>query len=251
MWDWLVFCDCGFHSVCPLMEEDKRLMDAFWWERLTEGETGSSSDSQGHAQYIFSLIFCWRAELCILPVISLGPNCDGSEEDNGDLLQKIPCMYCHAQFPQPCSRPRAPHATQDRWAMVESSDKIWSTEEGNGKPLQHSCLENTMNSKKGKNTGHWKMNSPGWQVPNMLLEISGQLNPERMKRGSLSKNSIQLWMWLVMEVVWCCKQQYCCKEPGMLGPWSRQIGSGQTGDGKSEHQQFRNQWTKMDRNGWI
>ena len=22
------FCDCGFHSVCPLMDEDKRLMEA-------------------------------------------------------------------------------------------------------------------------------------------------------------------------------------------------------------------------------
>ena len=30
--------------------------------------------------------------------------------------------------------------------MVESSDKTWSTEEGNGKPLQYSCLENPMNS---------------------------------------------------------------------------------------------------------
>ena len=29
---------------------------------------------------------------------------------------------------------------------------------------------------------------------------------------------------------------------------SRQIGSGQTGDGKSEHQHFRNQQTKMDWN---
>ena len=29
-----VFCDCGFHSVCPLMEKDKRLMEASWWERL-------------------------------------------------------------------------------------------------------------------------------------------------------------------------------------------------------------------------
>ena len=45
-----VFCDCGFHSVCPLMEKDKRLMEASWWERLTEGETGSCSDGQGHAQ---------------------------------------------------------------------------------------------------------------------------------------------------------------------------------------------------------
>ena len=32
--------------------------------------------------------------------------------------------------------------------MVESSDKPWSTGEGNGKPLQYSCLENPMNSMK-------------------------------------------------------------------------------------------------------
>jgi len=35
MWlDWLVFCDCGFQSVCPLIEKDKRLMETSWWERL-------------------------------------------------------------------------------------------------------------------------------------------------------------------------------------------------------------------------
>ena len=39
-------------------------------------------------------------------------------------------------------------ATQDGQVMVESSDKMWSTGEGNGKPLQYSCLENTMNSVK-------------------------------------------------------------------------------------------------------
>ena len=32
--------------------------------------------------------------------------------------------------------------------MVESSDKMWSTGEGNGKPLQYSCLDNHMNSMK-------------------------------------------------------------------------------------------------------
>ena len=32
--------------------------------------------------------------------------------------------------------------------MEESSDKTWSTGEGNGKPLQYSCLENPMNSMK-------------------------------------------------------------------------------------------------------
>ena len=39
-------------------------------------------------------------------------------------------------------------ATQDGQVMVESPDKTWSTGEGNGKPLQYSCLENVMNSMK-------------------------------------------------------------------------------------------------------
>ena len=42
-------------------------------------------------------------------------------------------------------------ATQDRQVMVESSDKTWSTGEGNGQPLQYSCLENPMNSMKRQN----------------------------------------------------------------------------------------------------
>ena len=39
-------------------------------------------------------------------------------------------------------------ATHDELVMVERFDKTWSTGEGNGKPLQHSCLENPMNSMK-------------------------------------------------------------------------------------------------------
>ena len=42
----------------------------------------------------------------------------------------------------------AGRATQDGWVMVESSDKMWSTGEGNGKPLQYPCFENPMNSMK-------------------------------------------------------------------------------------------------------
>ena len=42
-------------------------------------------------------------------------------------------------------------ATQDRLVMVERSDRMWSTGEGNGKPLQYSCLENPMNSMKRHN----------------------------------------------------------------------------------------------------
>ena len=38
--------------------------------------------------------------------------------------------------------------TQDSWVMVKGSDKMWFIGEGNGKPLQYSCLENLMNSMK-------------------------------------------------------------------------------------------------------
>ena len=42
-------------------------------------------------------------------------------------------------------------ATQDGQVKVASSDKTWSTGEGNGKPLQYSCLENPINSLKRQN----------------------------------------------------------------------------------------------------
>ena len=55
MWsDCLVFCDCCFQTVFPLMKKNKRLMETYSWERLTEGKTGSCSDGQGHASVQFS-----------------------------------------------------------------------------------------------------------------------------------------------------------------------------------------------------
>ena len=42
-------------------------------------------------------------------------------------------------------------AAQDGRVMVERSDRMWSTGEGNGKPLQYSCLEKPMNSMKRQN----------------------------------------------------------------------------------------------------
>ena len=81
------------------------------------------------------------------------------------------------------------------WVIVESSDKMWSTGEGNGKPLQYSCLENPMNSMKKQNDSILKEELPrSVLVPNMLLEISGEITPERMKGWSQSKNNTQLWM---------------------------------------------------------
>ena len=50
-------------------------------------------------------------------------------------------------------------ATQEGRVMVERSDRMWSTGEGNDKPLQYSCLEN---SKKRQKDRKLKDNSPGW-----------------------------------------------------------------------------------------
>ena len=78
--------------------------------------------------------------------------------------------------------------------MVESSDKTWSTGEGNGKPLQYSCLENPMNSMERQNDRILKEELSRSVSAHMLLEISGEITPERMKGWSQSKNNTQLLM---------------------------------------------------------
>ena len=45
--------------------------------------------------------------------------------------------------------------------MVERSDRMWSTGEGNGKPLQYSCLENPMKRMKRQNYRILKGGLPG------------------------------------------------------------------------------------------
>ena len=45
--------------------------------------------------------------------------------------------------------------------VVDESDRMWSTGEGNGKPLQYSCLENPMNSMKRQNDRILKGKLPG------------------------------------------------------------------------------------------
>ena len=78
--------------------------------------------------------------------------------------------------------------------MVESSDKMWFTGEGNDIPLQYSCFENPMNIIKKQKNRTLKDELPSRWVLNMLLEKNGEITPERMKRQSQSKNNTQLWM---------------------------------------------------------
>ena len=53
----------------------------------------------------------------------------------------------------------------------------------------------------------------------MLLEISGEITPERMKGWSQSKNNTHLWMWLVIEARSDAVKSNVAQEPGMSGPW--------------------------------
>ena len=65
-------------------------------------------------------------------------------------------------------------ATQDGRVVVEWSDRMWSTGEGNGKPLQYSCLENSMNSMKRQNDRILKEELPRSVGAQYVLEISGE-----------------------------------------------------------------------------
>ena len=90
-------------------------------------------------------------------------------------------------------------ATQDGKVMVESSDKMWSTGEANGKPLQYSCLENPMNSmnrQKDRTLKDKLTRSVGAQY---ATRDQWRNNFKRMKRQSQSKNNTHLWMCLVIE----------------------------------------------------
>ena len=58
-------------------------------------------------------------------LFDLKPNYGGGNEDNGDLLQKIPCMHCYTQCLQPCSRPPPTHASAgDSWTLTGKSGSV-------------------------------------------------------------------------------------------------------------------------------
>ena len=109
-------------------------------------------------------------------------------------------------------------ATQDRWVIVERSDKMWSTGEGNGKPLQYSCLDNPRNSMKKQKVKILKDELP--------RSVGAQYAPGDQWRNNSRKNEgmePKQKEYPAMDVtgdrskVRRCKEQYCT-EPGMSGP---------------------------------
>ena len=90
-------------------------------------------------------------------------------------------------------------ATQDGWIMMESSGKTWYTGEGNGKPLQYSCLKNPMNSMKRQKDMTLK-DELHRSVDAQYATREELITPERRKRLSQSRKYAQLWMCLVVKV---------------------------------------------------
>ena len=82
-----------------------------------------------------------------------------------------------------------------RWmGHGESSDKMWSTGEGNGKPLQYSCLENPMNSMKRGKGMTLKDELPRWVGAQYATREQWRKNSGKNKEMEPSKNNTQLWM---------------------------------------------------------
>ena len=106
-------------------------------------------------------------------------------------------------------------ATQDGQVMVERSDRMRSTGEGNGKPLQNSCLEKPMNSRKRKND----------RIPKeeLLRSLGAQYATGDQWRNNSRKNEgmePKQKQYPVVDVtgdrskVQFCKEQYC------MGTWN-------------------------------
>ena len=71
---------------------------------------------------------------------------------------------------------------------------MWYIGEGNGKPLQYSCLENPKNSMKTQKDRTLKDELPRSVGAQYATGDQWKITPERMKRQNQSKNKTQLWM---------------------------------------------------------
>ena len=111
-------------------------------------------------------------------------------------------------------------ATKDGRVMVESSDKTWSTGEGNVKLFQYSCSENPMNSKERKIDKTLK--------DELLRSVGAQYATGEEWRNNSRKNGEiepKQKQHPVVDVtgdgskVHSCKVQ-CCKEQYCIGTWN-------------------------------
>ena len=106
-------------------------------------------------------------------------------------------------------------ANQEGWFMVESSDKWWHTGEGNGKPLQYSCLENPMNGMKRQKDRALKDELP--------MLIGAQYATGDQWRNNSRKNEEtepKQKQHPVVNMTGNGNQVQCCKEQYFIGTWN-------------------------------
>ena len=84
-------------------------------------------------------------------------------------------------------------ATQGGRVMVERSDRMWSTGEGNGKPLQYSCLENPMNSMKRQKDKILKEDLPTSVVAQYTTGDQWRNNSRKNEGMEPKQKNTQLW----------------------------------------------------------
>ena len=99
--------------------------------------------------------------------------------------------------------------------MVESSDRMWSTGEENGKPLQYFCLENVMNSMKRQNDRTLKGELPG--------SVGAQYATGDQWRSNSRKNEgmePRQKQYPVVDVTGDRNKLQCCKEQYCIGAWN-------------------------------
>ena len=106
-------------------------------------------------------------------------------------------------------------ATQDGWVLVESSDKMWSTGEGNGKPLQYSCLENPMNSMKRQKDRTLKDELP--RLVGAQYATGDQWRNNSRKNEEMEPKQKE---HLVVDVTGDRSKARCCKEQYCIGTWN-------------------------------
>ena len=98
--------------------------------------------------------------------------------------------------------------------MVESSDKTWSTGEGNGKPLQYSCFENPMNSMKRQKDWTLKDELPRLVCAQYATGDQWRNNSRKNEEMEPKQKHMAVDVTGDESKVWCCKEQYC------IGTWN-------------------------------
>ena len=106
-------------------------------------------------------------------------------------------------------------ATQDGQLMVERSDRMWSTGEGNDKPLQYSCLENPTNSMKRQN-GRILIEVLPRSVGAQYATGGQWRNISRKNEGMEPKQK----QYPAVDVTGDRSKSRCCKEQYCIGTWN-------------------------------